>query len=557
MVAAICLATVSLWAQRPTADQLTVERRLIEGKKYELLSDWDKAAAAYRAILDQDPLNGVACYELARTLTAAGKPKEALEYIRKAVRLEPDNEWYHLMEADIHEQIGDLYSAMEVYDRLIALRPDQPHFYEVLIDLCRRTNNQERMLSVLEEYQVITGVTESVSRLRFEVLDDLGRSGEALAVLEQLSQAYPRDIEYRFLAAAYARKIGREDKAVDYYRSILDDDPANDRAKLALAGAEKKSGNDAGYLASIESVINNPALDIDVKLEEIVPYVVEFSKNRDATLGAALERLSGQLVKAHPKEAKAYAMRGDILSFSDRFEEAAAAYSKAVELNPNIYLVWEQLLGLLMRQYDYAGVLAQATKAVDFFPNQAFLYYAAGYGAFHTRAYGEAVEWLDQALPMTARDPVQRINVLNLLGLAHDRRGDVDQSVAAFETSLAIDPKNIETMAFYSLSLSRQITSSQKAMEMAGKVATDPRATPALLRTVAEVYVNQKQPEKALAAIESALRGPLDPEGYRLAGDILDAAGRPADALGQWEKALDAGLKDEALKQKVAQRKSQ
>jgi tetratricopeptide (TPR) repeat protein len=144
-----------------------------------------------------------------------------------------------------------------------------------------------------------------------------------------------------------------------------------------------------------------------------------------------------------------------------------------------------------------------------------------------------------------------------MLGLAWDRRGDVDKSVGAFEESLALNPDNIETMAFYALSMSQRIASSQKAMEMAGKVAGHPRATPQLLRVAAEVYVNQKQPDKALQAIERAVKGPLDPEGYRLAGDIFDQASRTAEALTYWQMALDAGLKDEALRQKVNQRKTQ
>lgn len=553
---AMILLPWTVRAQRPSTEQVTVERRLIEGKKYELLSDWAKAEAAYRAILDQDPLNSVASYELSRTLTAADRPKEALTYAQKAVKLEPDNEWYLLMEADIHEKIGDMYAAMEVYERLIRLRPEQPHFYEVLIDISRRAGDAERMLRTLDSYELRTGITESVSRLRFETLDELGRTAEALGSLEKLSAAYPHDLEYKFLVAAYARKIGREDTALACYRAILAADPENSRARLALAGAEKKAGNNAGYLASIETVIVNPALDIDVKLEEIVPYVLEYSKTKEAALGAAIDHLSNRLIEAHPREAKAYALRGDILAVAGHTTGAVEAYTRAIDLNPNVYLVWEQLLGALLRGYDYAGVLKYAAMGVDYFPNQAFLYYAAGLGAYHTRAYAEATDWLDQALPMTARNPEQRINVLNLLGLAWDERGDIDKSVGAFEESLTLNPRHIETLAHYALSLSHRIASSQKAIEMANLVAGDARVTPQLMRIVAEVYVNQQQPAKALQAAEAAVKGPLDPEGYRLAGDIFDRAGRSAEAVTWWQAALSAGLKDEALRQKVALRKT-
>lgn len=90
-------------------DQVNIEKKIIEGKKYTLLGDWEKAETVFKSILDIDVQNSVANYELSRTLTGAGKFSDALSYIRKAIRLEPDNEWYLLMEADIHERNNDLF----------------------------------------------------------------------------------------------------------------------------------------------------------------------------------------------------------------------------------------------------------------------------------------------------------------------------------------------------------------------------------------------------------------------------------------------------------------
>jgi cytochrome c-type biogenesis protein CcmH/NrfG len=66
-----------------------------------------KQNPSFAAILEQDVQNSAACYQLSRTLLATGKTSDALIYIKKAIRIEPNNEWYLLMEADIHEKIGD------------------------------------------------------------------------------------------------------------------------------------------------------------------------------------------------------------------------------------------------------------------------------------------------------------------------------------------------------------------------------------------------------------------------------------------------------------------
>lgn len=56
--------------ERPSTQTVTIERKLIDGKKYILLGDWEKAEALFRAILEEDVQNSAAAYELSRTLAA-------------------------------------------------------------------------------------------------------------------------------------------------------------------------------------------------------------------------------------------------------------------------------------------------------------------------------------------------------------------------------------------------------------------------------------------------------------------------------------------------------
>lgn len=538
---------------RPTSEAVSVEKRLIEGKKYALLSDWEKAEAAYKAILEQDVNNAPACYELSRTFLATKRNTEALSFIRKAIRIDPKNEWYLLMEADILEANGDIPGAMDVYEKLITLKPEQPHFYEVLIDHCRKFKDNERLIRVLSDFQKLTGVTETTTRLEFETLDQLGRKEEALASLEELAQVYPGIIEYKFLVATYARKIRNEEKAVSYFREILKMEPDNSRAKLALAGSEKNEQDTVSYLQSIEAVMVNSALAIDLKLEEIMPYLLQFAKTQNPKHGEALYQLSKSLVKAHPKEAKAFALQGDILSMQGNDKDAIISYEEAISLNSGVYLIWEQYLSLLMHQHQYEKVLKEASRAADYFPNQGFLYYAAGYGALNAGQPEEALDWLQQGLMMTAKNEAQKVNVLNQLGLAYDKLGNMDKSTESFESAAALNPRNIETKTLYALTLSRKIIQSKKAIELANEVVKDPRASSELLQQIAEVYYNQKMYADAGQAIQKALGGMLSPKGYKLAGDIYEQLNQPAEAQKFWKLAVDAGLDDAELKKKLDQ----
>jgi tetratricopeptide (TPR) repeat protein len=129
-------------ASRPSAEDVTLEKKIIEGEKYTYLGDWEKAEPIFRSILEEDIQNSAACYQLSRTLLATGKTADALIYIRKAIRIEPNNEWYLLMEADIHEKIGDFYSVMDVYEQLIKLQPKKVQYYEMLIGFLQKNKRQ-------------------------------------------------------------------------------------------------------------------------------------------------------------------------------------------------------------------------------------------------------------------------------------------------------------------------------------------------------------------------------------------------------------------------------
>jgi tetratricopeptide (TPR) repeat protein len=544
-------------ATRPTQQQVAIERKLIEGETYTFLGDWEKAEPIFRSILEEDVQNTAACYQLSRTLLATGRSADALVYIRKAIRIEPENEWYQLMEADIHEKTGDLHSTLDVYERLVRLYPERPQYYEMLIGLCKRTGEPLRLLATLDKYEEVIGISESITRNRFETLDGLGRKEEAMMAIHRLTEVYPLNIEYKYLAASYARQTGQEQKALAYYRQILELNPEDPRAKLALAGSEKKEGDKATYLQSILTIISDPAVHIDIKLEELIPFVLEFSTTKDPLLGKALQEVIQKLQSSHPREAKVFAMEGDVLSIFQRDTEAIAAYKKATALDDNNYIVWEQLIGLLLNSHQYDDLLVQSSRAIEIFPNQGFLYYASGFASYKKKDYREAMDMLTQALLMTGKNAGQKINVLNLMGLTYDGLGDIDKSVASFESSLSINPRHPETLAYYALSLSKRITRSERAVSMADRVVEDGHSAGYLHRILAEVYYHQDLPEKANQSIQIAVKAGTDGSGYNLAGDILSRLGKKDEAVMMWQKAIDMGEAETGIKRKIEESKTQ
>ena len=131
------------------------------------------------------------------------------------------------------------------------------------------------------------------------------------------------------------------------------------------------------------------------------------------------------------------------------------------------------------------------------------------------------------------------------------------KSSLAFESALSIDPKSAETLAHYSLMLSRRIAASEKAMDMTQKVINQGSQPPMIHEILAQVFYNQKKYKEAYSSIQLVLQADPFGDTYNLAGDILTKIGNTEEAIKMWQMALDNGCTDTQLKSKIADHKSQ
>jgi tetratricopeptide (TPR) repeat protein len=148
---------------------------------------------------------------------------------------------------------------------------------------------------------------------------------------------------------------------------------------------------------------------------------------------------------------------------------------------------------------------------------------------------------------MTGKNMGQKVNVLNLMAMVYDEQGDIDKSVASFESSLAIQPNNAETQAYFALSLSKRISRSDRAIAMADQIVKAGHTEGYLHRILAEVYFNQQEFNKANQSMQVALKSGTDSAGYILAGDIAIRLGNKEEAVRHWQKAMDMGSTDSQL----------
>ncbi len=540
-----------------TSEELNLQRLFIEANREKLLGSYEEAAVLYLEVLEHDPRNDAAAYELSRVYESLERYDDALNQINKAIRLNADNTWYHLMKADILERMENYPAAIEVFEHLTSINPQENYYFLHLVELLLKTNQPEKALAILDNFEKNAGLLPEIINYKVEVLDELNRPRDAAEELEKLVALYPRNLEYLHLLASYRIKAGQTAKAEATYRKILEINPDDPRANLAVADHYKAEGEDASYLRSIKLIMENPAIDLDAKIAELIPFVEKYAESPDPEYAEALENLIADLVRQYDDEAKTHALYGDFLYHSGRLGEAESEYKKTLVLDKSVLQVWEQLMYIQAEQNNMNGLLSTADDALNVFPNQGSIYYLSGLAYAYKEDYNQAVSALQQALIMSGRNAELKFNVTSLLGKVYMQMGDNAKANEAFDKALELQPDNIDLLNTYSKYLAQQGQSLNDAEAYALKVLSANPSNPETEHLLATITFRKGDYKSALSYMEEAMdHGAGDNyHSLELYGDILFSTGKTDEAVEYWQLSLNGGNKSEILKRKIAERK--
>ncbi len=105
--------------------------------------------------------------------------------------------------ADIETQSLNWRQAARLYRQICALRPDDGEAYRGQIGLLFNLNESEQALVAIDQYTTH--------------MAEIGATGDAIALLEELTQEQPNQAMIHYRLAAQCQKVGRTDSAIQHY----------------------------------------------------------------------------------------------------------------------------------------------------------------------------------------------------------------------------------------------------------------------------------------------------------------------------------------------------
>ncbi|MDB5131360.1 MAG: Tetratricopeptide repeat-containing protein, partial [Mucilaginibacter sp.] len=167
-------------------DSAMVKELFFKGLREKTVENLPLAAELFDRVLQTDPANDAALYELAIIKKAQNKNGEAQPLLEKAVTVNSDNEWYWLSLAECYEKSNDIGKLENVFNELIRINPDKPDYYYDKANVYFIQQRFDDALKVYDQIEQLTGPGDDLLANRQKIYLKQGKVDLAARQMEQM-----------------------------------------------------------------------------------------------------------------------------------------------------------------------------------------------------------------------------------------------------------------------------------------------------------------------------------------------------------------------------------
>lgn len=536
------------------ADSLEVKTLFFNALRAKTIENLPEATELFGRVLQKDPANDAAMYELANLHKLQNDYEDARGLLEKAVSISPNNSWYWTALADCYERSNDVDKLENVFKQLVRLDPDKPDNYFDLANVYYHQQRFDEALKIYDELEKIAGVTDDLLADRQKIYLKQNRPDLAVGQLQKMIDANPAKIKYYlFLSELYS--AGKdEDKALKVLKDAETINPKSGLVHLALADVYRDKKDYESSYNELSLAFAIPEVDIDQKIKIVMGYLPKFP---DPDAKASALELSRIITVAHPDDAKAWALYGDMLLQNGKPGDAKTMYQKSIALNNQSYEVQEQLVRIEVSENDDDDAIKDGENALSFYPNQASMNYLVGVAWMQKKNFDKALSYLKNAVSLELDDKDLLSQAYAALGDCYHSQKDNVNSDLAFDKALSYNANNAFTLNNYAYYLAVRGEQLEKAASMS-KRSNDLQPNNASFEdTYAWILFKQKDYAGAKQWIEKALVDDKTNSGVKSEhyGDIMFYLGDVDAAVQNWKKAKANGDQSPLLDKKINERK--
>ncbi|MGI9547185.1 MAG: tetratricopeptide repeat protein, partial [Flavobacteriaceae bacterium] len=488
---------------------LKAEVIFLEGEKFFMIEDYNKALIFFQKSLELNPANAACHYKIAQILSLGEEYSKALVYASQALQLDSSNKYYYLQNADLYSKQSNFVAAAQTYETMLATVPNTDNYLFDLAALYVYGDNLDAAIDTYEKVEARFGISKELVFSKQRIYLKQNRLEEAIAEIKEMIVLYPNEPAFIFNLSELYISNNREAEAIPYLEGYLENHQEDARARLLLAEVHKKQGKINLAIEQLIEAFTNPALELTPKLNVLVEYMKQLP---DPTVQENSIKLAESILSAHPQDGNAHAVNGDLYlnlanstGSADFKEKALGYYHQAITLDDSNYNIWQNVLQIEAELSRIDSLEKHSEQAIEVFPNQPSLYYYNGFALLSNKQHSNAVDVLEQGRKLSKNDPNMQVVFNSLLGDTYNELEQYTESETAYEAVLEADPNNDHVLNNYSYFLSLRKEKLDKARRMSTKLVKNNPGNPTFLDTHAWVLYMQGDYKEAKKFLELAL----------------------------------------------------
>ena len=476
---------------------------------YRLHNDTDKSEQVLRKMLQDDPSDEAAAELLTQLLLEANKPDEAVQLLEGMTAHSSSANLFDLL-GDAYTQTHDLAKAEKAYRKASELEPSEVNH---LRGLGQTLLSEEKYSDALEVYQKLTDLMPDdpdnyvhMAEI-YRELHQLDKAEDSLAKAQQYDR---NSLNVLYNQALLYEAQGRYDEGI----RVLSDAITSIKAQSTLLPSNRRR------LAILYQQLG--MLYRDVQNYQAAIYTFQELGH----LGDEEDHRARLLMMDTYKLAK------DMPKALQTGRDAMAKYPDDADIRSSQAL----LLGENQQTDEAVKLLQTALKGTsadrDTYLNLSQVYEEG-------RRYPEAEEAARKAASLTS-DPQDNAIAWLLLGSVYEKQKQYDKAEDEFKKALDADPKNAQVLNYYGYMLAERGVRLDEAHDLIQRALDEEPNNGAYLDSLGWVYFKQNKLEDAESLLRKAVaREPHDPTIRQHLGDILAKQGRIDLAAAEWEKSLN------------------
>ena len=518
----------------------------------------DAAFDLLRYCIRINPQASEAYYYLAQYYTAMKDGDKALECVEKAADLCPDNAIY-LETLSQHYISNQQYGqAIGVIERLYDQNKNREDLLEMLFQLYQHEKEYEKAIGVLDRMERIDGKSERLAYAKSEIYMQMGDKKAATAEIAALSKQYPNDLNYLCMYADMLLMNDQKKQALAIYQRVLGEEPENNRALASMLNYYRAE-HDAQMVDSLtETILRSRQAPTEQKAYLLRQVIAENEdQGGDSTVVLNLFRRLLDVPNPEADMAALYVAYMDLKHMPK--DSIRPVLEQVLDIAPDNAAARLQLVSYAWDAKDTDRVISLCQMARQYNPDEMAFYYYQGMAYYQQDRHDDALETFRNGVAVIDEDsnPAIVSDFYAVMGDLLHQKGMVREAFEAYDSCLQWKDDNIMCLNNYAYYLSELEQQLERAEQMSYRTIKAEPKNSTYLDTYAWILFKQQRYSEAKVYIEQALQNDSDSSAVitEHAGDIYMLNKETDRALALWEDALRLAPDNKVLIRKIKLKK--